>query len=195
MTYWLETEWASEEYQKIKYQNFELLSNALHTPPINLLDIGCGLAWESRLINKKYDTTLWLLDGDSSTNDNKPVGSKDINYHTTADSFLFYHSLALLDNKFKEFGLTNYKLMDTNNIQIPDTIKFDIIVSWLSCGFHYPVSTYKDLIQKHSTEQTRIFVDIRTALKTGEPIIEDGVEIIKIISRRRKVINAEIKFL
>lgn len=195
MTYWLNEEWTNPDYQKRKQENFDVLAAELKHPPTTLLDIGCGLAWESRLFNKHYNTELWLLDGDSKDNENKPSNAKDVNYHNTSDEFLFYHPLSVLHENLKRLGLTNYKLVDCNNIDIPDDKKFDIITSWLSCGFHYPASTYRNLILKHSHENTRVFMDIRTHVKTGEPFLEEGVEIVKILSRHKKVINAEIKFV
>jgi hypothetical protein len=192
--FWLSEEWANPEYQQSKQLNFEILSKDLVTPPSKLLDIGCGLAWESRLINEKYNTELWLLDGDSSANESKPSFARDINYNESAEQFLFYHPLTLLNDELVKLGTKNYHLIDCNNINISEDIKFDVITSWLSCGFHYPATTYKDLILKHSHKDTRIIVDIRTSVKHSVPILEDGVEIVKILHTRRKAIIAEIKF-
>ena len=43
--------WDTESYQQNKKENFEILDKFLVTPPMKILDIGCGLAWESRLFN------------------------------------------------------------------------------------------------------------------------------------------------
>lgn len=192
--FWLNGEWADPNYAEIKKLNFEILDKELTTPPLKILDIGCGLAWESRMFNKKYNSELWLLDGDSSNNDNKPSSASDINYHTTADDFLFYYPLSKLDEELKHRGTKNYHLIDCNNITIAEDIKFDIITSWLSCGFHYPASVYKDLILKHSHNNTRVFLDIRTHIKTKEVFSEEGVEIVKKIHQQKKSVIAEIRF-
>jgi SAM-dependent methyltransferase len=195
-TYWITEEWRSLEYQEENKLNFKLLDAELEEGPTSILDIGCGLAWESRMFNEKYGTELWLLDGDVSANDNKPKSSSDVNYHTTTDDFLFYHPLSCLKEELDKKKTQNYTLVDTNNISIPEDKKFDLITSWLSCGFHYPASTYRDLILKHSHENTRIFFDIRLHLKTKEILNpEPGVEILKILSKHRKYINAEIRFI
>jgi hypothetical protein len=68
MSIWLSKEWSTPEYQAAKKLNFDLLDAELKKPPISILDIGCGLAWESRMFNDKYGTELWLLDGDTSLN-------------------------------------------------------------------------------------------------------------------------------
>ena len=90
----------------------------------------------------------------------------------------------------------NYNLIDVNDISIPKDKKFDVITSWLSCGFHYPASTYKDLILQHSHENTRIFLDIRVHLKNKEIFYNDNnIKILKILSKYRKHISAEIRFV
>jgi hypothetical protein len=185
--------WLSEEYFQEKKKNFDNLSNYLSIPPKNLLDIGCGLAWESRMFSDTYNTELWLLDGDASNNEAR--GSTGyFNYHSTANTFGFYNSMEFLKSELDKRNTKNYNLIDANNITIPTDIKFDLITSWLSCGFHYPVSTYRDLILKHSHSDTKIIVDLRCHLKTKDIILEDTVEIVKIISVYKKYATAQIRF-
>ena len=195
MSTWLSGEWSTPEYQAAKKLNFDLLDAELVNPPTSILDIGCGLAWASRYFYHKYGSELWLLDGDTKDNKDKIYGT-DGSYHPTADDFLFYHPLSKLDDEFKRVNIQHYHLIDCNNINIPSDVKFDLITSWLSCGFHYPVSTYKDLILQHSHKDTRIFLDIRLHLKTKEIFHNDNsIEILKILNRHRKYIAAEIRFV
>ena len=188
--------WGTELYQKNKRENFEILDAYLNTAPKRILDIGCGLAWESRWFNEKYGSELWLLDGDVSDNADKLDSAASGSYHTTPDEFLFYHSLETLDQELKQLNTKNYKLVDCNNINIPEDVKFDLITSWVSCGFHYPVNTYRDLILKHSTPDTKIIMDLRVIYKkTGQPEKEEGVEVLNVISKRNKYIMADLKLL
>jgi hypothetical protein len=112
----------------------------------------------------------------------------------SADEFLFYHPLSEVDTELKKLGTKNYHLIDCNNIDISEDVKFDLITSWVSCGFHYPVNTYRDLILKHSHAGTRVVMDLRVMYKkTNMPEREDGVEILKVIAQRKKFIMAELK--
>jgi SAM-dependent methyltransferase len=186
--------WDTKLYQDDKKENFQILDKFLEKPPMKILDIGCGLAWESRLFNEKYNSELWLLDGDANNNNSKLSTATDVKYHATADDFLYYHPLEELDSKLKKLGTKNYHLIDCNNINIPENIKFDLITSWVSCGFHYPVNTYRDLILKHSHADTKIVMDLRVIYKkTGLPNDEEGVTVTNVIARRNKYIMAEIK--
>jgi SAM-dependent methyltransferase len=186
--------WDTESYQQNKKENFEILDKFLVTPPMKILDIGCGLAWESRLFNEKYNSELWLLDGDTRDNESKSSKARAEKYHISADEFLFYHPLSEVDTELKKLGTKNYHLIDCNNIDISEDVKFDLITSWVSCGFHYPVNTYRDLILKHSHAGTRVVMDLRVMYKkTNMPEREDGVEILKVIAQRKKFIMAELK--
>ena len=191
---WISNEWQDFAYQKIKENNFNTLDSYLKFPPTTILDIGCGLAWESRMFNVKYNTSLYLIDGDASNNQTKDAKSKDVNYHQSADTFLYYNSFRRLDDELKKLGTKDYTLIDCNNLTLPD-IKFDLITSWLSCGFHYPVSTYVSLIKKHSHSGTRIVVDLRKNKKTGEIFLEECFKIVQIVSEAKKSVTAEIELL
>ena len=185
--------WDSDVYQGYKRENFDILDTHLETSPLKILDIGCGLAWESRYFYHKYGSELWLLDGDTKDNEDKIYGT-DGSYHPTADNFLFYHPLSKLDDEFKRVNIQHYHLIDCNNINIPSDVKFDLITSWLSCGFHYPVNTYRDLILKHSHENTKVVMDLRIRYrKVRQPVKEDGVEIVNVLNYRNKYMTAEIK--
>ncbi len=187
--------WDTAVYQSYKKENFEILDKFLDKAPMKILDIGCGLAWESRLFNEKYNSELWLLDGDAKNNNLKLPKAATGKYHESADEFLYYHSLDLLDSELKKLGTKNYYLIDCNDIKIPDDVKFDLITSWVSCGFHYPSSTYRDLILKHSHPDTKIIFDIRIKRKQANPILEPGVEIVHRLNERSKYVTAEIKFI
>ena len=192
---WMDEVWNTELYQQLKRENFELVDKYLPSIPLKILDIGCGLAWESRLFNQKYASELWLLDGDTKNNDNKSPTATEDAYHSTSDEFLYYYPLQKLNEELQKLGTKNYNLIDCNNIQIADDIKFDLITSWVSCGFHYPSSTYRDLILKHSHVDTKIIFDIRIKTKQSNPVLEDGVEIVQSLNKRRKYVTAEIKFV
>lgn len=192
---WINEVWNTELYQQLKKENFHLVSNFLLDKPKKILDIGCGLAWESREFNQAFGSELWLLDGDSKNNDTKLPTAATGAYHSSSDEFLYYYPLQKLDEELQKLNTENYHLIDCNNIQIDENIKFDLITSWVSCGFHYPSSTYRDLILKHSHANTKIIFDIRIKRKHSNPLLEPGVEIVNILNQRSKYVTAEIRFV
>jgi SAM-dependent methyltransferase len=141
------------------YNEIDNVLKKLNKNNINLiLDIGCGMAHRSILLSKKYNSELYLIDSDCSNNDNtKTRGNK----FDTADNFKAYFHLIDIHNKLKKYNV-KYKLYDYNkNIDINNNIKFDIICSFLSCGFHYPFETYNFLYSKYSNKNTLFIFDIR----------------------------------
>jgi hypothetical protein len=189
--------WTTEKYQAKRRTNFETVDAYLNQPIGRLLDIGCGFAWESRWFGEKYNTDLWLLDGDSSTNCTKPETASYGNWNASSDSLKFYHSFEFLNAKLQELGTKNYRLIDANNICIPSDVKFDLITSWLSCGHHYPVQTYINLMKRHSHAATRILLDIRCKGSETNFVGVDGFEIVNVISNvgGKKRATVEIKLL
>jgi SAM-dependent methyltransferase len=189
--------WTKDRYVAKHRASWEIADAYLNQPIGRLLDIGCGFAWESRWFNEKYGTELWLLDGDSSTNIAKSQTASYGNWNTDSSQLKFYHTFDFLNAKLQELGTKNYHLVDANNINIPSDVKFDVITSWLSCGHHYPVKTYIDLMKKHSHENTRIILDIRCKGTETNFIGVDGFEIVNIVSNAggKKRAIVEIKLI
>ena len=180
MSRWLQI-WDTPEYQELKEQdiNFVLEYFADH-PPKKILDIGCGLAWESRAMQQNFGSELWLLDGDPQGQDTR---KSEVGWRGDADNMSFYNSLEELDELLQQLGTENYHLVDANNIQIDEDVKFDLVYSAISCGFHYNANTYMDLIQKHSHENTKIIFDLRTKnLQQDNTIIKE----ILVVGRKHK---------
>ena len=189
--------WTKPRYIDKHRASFEIVDAYLNQPVGRLLDIGCGFAWQSRWFNEKYGTELWLLDGDASTNATKSDTASYGNWNTDSSELKFYHTFDFLDSKLKELGTKNYHLIDANNTNIPSDVKFDVITSWLSCGHHYPVRTYIDLIKRHSHADTRIILDIRCKGTETNFIGVDGFEIVNVVSNAggKKRATVEIRLL
>jgi SAM-dependent methyltransferase len=149
--------WNDPEYVKNKQVVFSMLERYLPNPPTRILDIGCGYAHISDMFQKKYGTELYLLDGNISENSEHATRAAK---YGSAENFMFYVSADDLKKEWDRKGM-NYTFIDAKDPQIADDIKFDLVYSWISCGFHYPVSTYKKLIQKHTTAQSTTIMDFR----------------------------------
>lgn len=153
--------WKDKKYKKIKQEHFIKIDEYLNFPIKNILDIGCGIAHESVQFSKKYKTALTLLDSNSTTG--RTGGYSD------ADNFGFYNRLDDLKKYFSNLELDNVELHDIKYYQSNE--KFDVICSYLSCGFHYPLDTYFDLMKKHMHENTRLIFSLRKNVKHNCTII------------------------
>lgn len=176
--------WETPIHLKKKKEIFHKIDSFLKTPPKTILDIGCGLARESEYFQKKYGCDLYLLDGDFENTSNV---QRQIKYGTV-DNFGFYNKVNDLKKSFDSRKM-KYSFIDANNIDIDIDLKFDLIMSNLSCGFHYPANTYKDLVKKHSKESTTVIFDLRNAQDHPD------VEILQMVDNCKKHIKASIRFV
>jgi trans-aconitate methyltransferase len=155
---WINSEWQSDEYKKNKGISFDLIDSFLTEAPRNILDIGCGMAFESEMFQSKYNSNLYLLDGDFESSINATRDRK----FGTADSMAFYTKIDSLKSSFDKRNL-KYNFVDANNIQLPPDLKFDVVYSNVSCGYHYPLSTYLELLKMHTTEDSILIFDINSS--------------------------------
>lgn len=184
MNKWLD-HWETTEHKEKKISNANLLKSYLKETPKRILEIGCGLAIESEILQRHYGCELYLLDGDFESKS----AIRDVSYGEV-DTMAFYNKVEDLKKSFDSRRL-HYVFIDAQDINIFETTKFDLIFSFESCGFHYPAKTYKDLVLKHSHENTKVIFDIRK--KTLKEQSED-FEIIEILQDSKKFVTAHIKF-
>jgi SAM-dependent methyltransferase len=142
--------WQQQSYLADKRASFAAIDSVVDNPS-SVLDIGCGYAYESQWLQEKYGCKLYLLDGQRGK-----ARKRQTRFGDTA-SFGFYHTAAELKRSWDKRGL-RYTYIDADSPTMPD-ISFDVIYSNLSCGFHYPLSTYDWILQQHP-EAIMIF-DIR----------------------------------
>ena len=184
MNKWLD-KWTKNEHKQYKVNTFEILNSYLNFAPKNILDIGCGLAYESELFQKTYNSNLYLLDGDFAETENN---TRDTDYNTV-DSFKFYNTISTLKESFNARKL-QYTFIDANNIILDKDKKFDLVYSILSCGFHYPITAYVNLIKEHTTKNSKIILDIRNSSFAEQ---SKYFEVVKIVKQYKKYKTLEIK--
>jgi len=184
MNSWADFWTENQDYHSLKQQSFQVVESYLHQPPKTILDIGCGFAFESRQFAKKYHSEIWLLDGDAESNTS---GKREIRFGS-AESMAFYNRLSDIYAVLEQDQIENYVLLDVANYSIPADQKFDLICSWYSCGFHYPVDVYRELIQKHSHLDTKVILDLRK-----KNLDKLGVEILDVLEDGEKHIKAVVK--
>jgi SAM-dependent methyltransferase len=189
MQNWLKDVWQGDDYKKSKQISFSLLDSFLTTAPKNILDIGCGLAFESEMFQKKYNSNLYLLDGDFQT-------TIDIQRDRKYDSvkpLAFYSKINDLKDSFDARKL-KYTFIDANNINLPDGLIFDFVYSNVSCGYHYPLSTYIELLKSHTDEHSIMVFDIHSRFLAEQLESTFDVLDMKYYPNQKKIIKCQLKF-
>lgn len=146
-----------------------------------ILDIGSGVAHESREFQRRHGSELWLIEGTRANNSRKLPSAGKSKYHLSADDFLYYWDIDVLRQTLDDLGTQRYHLIDCDDVSIASEVKFDLVTSWKSCGYHYPLSTYQDLIRRHSHDRTQIVMDVR--LYKGVLRLDPGWSVLREISR------------
>ena len=150
-----ETKWLDDKYIAQKRRCFDWVDSWITESPRRILDIGCGYAKISQWFQEKHGSDLWLLDGDIASSPGTRIGK-----YGSVDNFQFYLTADRLRQQWDQEGM-RYNFVDAANIHIDPAVKFDMVYSWVSCGFHYPVSVYKSLIQQHTDANSIIVMEFR----------------------------------
>ncbi len=118
-------------------RTFDTFRHYLPSNVRHVLDIGSGMAGIDVFIGRKYPgATLHLLD--------KQGVSEKINagFNASADQFAHYNDFDGAIELLRMNGVKNpIRTYDMNRVDYPQR-RYDVVISLLSWGFHYPISTY-----------------------------------------------------
>jgi SAM-dependent methyltransferase len=141
-------------------KDYNMIKNYLPGVVNNSLDIGCGLGLIDIAFFNHYNgkINLHFLD---KTN----VIDENISVRGFNKEYIFYNSMdstkdTLVSNGVKEDSIFTYEV-NNDNIEKLNQNKYDLIVSLLSCGWHYSLETYVDLIKNTLTPEGILILDIR----------------------------------
>lgn len=125
----------------------------------SILDIGCGLGLVDIVLYKRIKPypDIYLLDKD---NENQSLNSVRGGFH---QRYIFTADLALTRDIFIQNGAKNDQIhfVDPSINGIASLPKIDLILSITSWGFHYPIETYWEGVQKVIHERSLLFIDLR----------------------------------
>ena len=164
----------------------EYLSTMIHLPrrAKAILDIGCGIAGIDIFLSRHYrnKVNIYLLD--------KSQMDQNLYFYFEKKGS-FYNSLQLSKKVLEDNGVDPKKIYTqeaTEDNRITFRNKFDIIISLLSWGFHYPVSVYLDEAYKKLEKGGIMIIDVRKNTD-GEKEIKEKFGNCKIILDSKKYIR------
>ncbi len=146
-----------EQYSKDMESEFELIKQHLPQTAGSILDIGCGMACVDVFISKYYKNNIKIFLLDKTQVDN-------IVYYNYEQRGSFYNSLQLSKKILESNGvgadmIQTQEATEKNEILFKDN--FDIVISLISWGFHYPLSTYLENVYNKLNKHGILIVDIR----------------------------------
>jgi SAM-dependent methyltransferase len=139
-------------------KEFDEIKPFLPASAESVLDIGCGLAGIDVLLHAHYGAPRLYLADQNQTD-------KDIRYGFRPTGS-FYNSFQVVSEIMRLNDIRSYSLLTVKtgaDLSSPLHIreKPDLIISLLSCGYHYPVDTYLARMVELLSPTGRIILDIR----------------------------------
>ena len=127
--------------------------------PETILEIGGGIGRASVYFRNRFNwdnTKFYMLDGNSGEKQIAPIDGDGTNdFYNNFDATIKF----CLDN-----NITNIELMDASNLNWKDQIKdvkFNLIYSFLSIGFHWNIDMYLDHLYEYCNDNTVLLFGMR----------------------------------
>lgn len=138
------------------YQEYQAMLPTLRAiDPDRIADIGCGYGFFDVFAARELGCDVVLIDIEE--NENRHFG-----YRMSGSA---YSNLGVAAEFARANGVKK-KALKTINPKNEDLTKVppvDLAVSFMSCGFHYPVNTYMDYFRDGVTEDGQLIIDLRAA--------------------------------
>ncbi len=166
---WLFTSRIKRLFKGDMEREYESVKSNLPENPSAILDVGCGVAGIDILLARHYQeqgkpVDFYLLD---KTEINDKV------YYGLEKTASYYNSLNIARDFLMANGVQGERIhtQEVTGSPIFPGIRFDLVLSLISWGFHYPVETYLDEVYTILKPGGELIIDIRKG-SDGEMRIE-----------------------
>jgi len=122
-------------YLKLCESEYECFKDHIIDPQ-SILELGCGLGRMSIFLNDKLPTSDRNFILADSTNMPEKV---TFGWNPSSG---FYNDLNLTSQFCNDHGLSNHTILDLSTESINQLKNIDLVISFLSVGFHYPIENY-----------------------------------------------------
>lgn len=137
-----------------EYQPLKAHLEDIDFKPKSVIDIGCGQAIPDLFLHRDFKPRFTLVD----------IEQTDDLYHNWAGQGSGYASLACAKALLHDNGAAKTKVTAINPVKDPaamEGLKADMLISFYSCGFHYPIDDYADLMLRTITGGGLVCLDLR----------------------------------
>ena len=135
--------------------------------PKRILDYGCGLGRMSVYVHKQFQDPAIeyvLFDGDS-TPSKQGAGTGFTRQE------IFYNNLRMTELFCRSNDLTNYMIVNAEEQPLSDAGEVDLVMSFLSLGYHYPIEDKLDEIIEILNPEGTVVAGVREGLYLPEMFI------------------------
>ena len=157
-----------------------------HVPGVveSITDIGCGVGIMAAMMYHHFDKpALFLVDGEGEPSD------AVFGY---TDTLSRYNSRGVIADVLSanQVPLSSYVYFNASQGDQLPPIESDLIVSLLSCGYHYPISWYLDWITRSLADDGALVIDVRDGTDGMDVLyaVFDDVQVIHQRDKKARVI-------
>ena len=145
-------------YLKISESEYSRIKDIIREP-LNVLELGCGLGRFSIYLNSQLNYNPHFILADFSKI------SKKIRYGWNPQES-YYNDLSLTAEFCEDNGLQSYEVFDLAKQSIKDLKEIDLVMSFLSVGFHYPIEQYIEDLGNITSDGAILIFGIRVGAYT-----------------------------
>ncbi|MBV1868728.1 MAG: class I SAM-dependent methyltransferase [Marinosulfonomonas sp.] len=153
--------------------------------PKIIADIGCGYAFFDLFAARYFNCDLVLIDLEQ--NEHRHFGFQE---EGAAYSSLSVARQMLLDNGVEDAAI---RLLNPNQEDPASCRDIDLAFSFLSCGFHYPVSSYIPFFEKSVADEGSIILDLRSKTAQAQQKAVSHIGVIEHLPARGKSTRIHLK--
>lgn len=173
-------------YLEMSASEYKVIEHYIQSPK-RVLELGCGLGRFSIFLNSQLDTGPEFFLADYSKI------SERVKYGwNPADSF--YNNLDLTKEFCNLNGLSNLSIIDLEKESVSSLSDIDLVMSFLSVGFHYPIEQYMDHLLDITTDDATFIFGIRKG-KYNEDSFSDSFKSSIVIENSSVYTKEEILIL
>lgn len=173
-------------YETISKSEYNAIKDFI-AEPNKILELGCGLGRFSVYLNWQLDYSPKFYLADFSEL------SEKVRYGWNPKDSV-YNDLDFTSNFCKDNGLNNFEIINLRYNKISKLEKQDLICSFLSVGFHYPLEEYLGEFRLISDESTLFIFGARKGVYSKDKLLEYFKEI-NIVQNEEASIKEEILIL
>lgn len=133
--------------------------------PRRIADIGCGYAFADLLLFRRYGADIVLIDIETSDARHFGLEAEGAGYSSLAKARAFLQANGVPADKIT--------LLNPRTADVLAIAPVDLCISLISCGYHYPASTYEAFFRRCVASGGGVVLDVRK--KSG------GINVLKAI--------------
>ena len=176
-------------YEKLSESEYSTMQSYIDSPS-KILELGCGLGRMSVYLNWKLDNDPLFILADSTWK--KPI--KKVKYGWKPKEKVFYNNLNVTKDFCNLNGLENHQVFDLQKESLIKLSNIDLVISFMSVGFHYPIDNYLDTLLNITTKNCTMIFGIRKDTYT-ENSFKDKFATVKIMQQKDIDVKEDILIL